>query len=845
MANTAIRDSAASSKHPAHDQTLSPTSSSALDRVRSLLVLIGTDRLISDKSDFLRYAEEQCDRLRELHVILIDTNHRHGRVKDDFRRANGFDTLLAISQNVALLWSNTGPDQSVFELLKLSVGILSAVLLDHSANRHYFAKHANVNRWLVLQQHVVAFGTAIIAEGADGGAWLRKLLDVLFSFALREDGDSKILAVSRRTPSNARSAENAELRSQSRRCILWIPEVLPVIAHVWSTILVNRRASSEEAFLVELSYLVLEQFDEISEHSRYNTVSLNESGIFEVLVDLNADAHLETEELALLTRLRLRLLQNGIVGIHTGLQICQNALKSGRYLDLLEKGTQNSSEPAHFVFDLSLHGYSSLEIAALPKDFPPLDKGGGYTIMTLMRIDDFDDTCHTTLFGAFDKTQTCFLLLYIERESKRLVLQTSLSSDRPSVRFKSITFATGRWYHVAIVHKAPTVDDLGRATLLIDGHAVEKVKCGYPSAPPADSSRMATGARLNLPPGPKVDVQAFLGTPQSLAPQLGTGVLKSRWSVAGCQLVSRALPEELIFVYNNTGPNYVGNFQDSLGSFQTYETSTALNLAHEQLYAGAEDRSIIAKAVKERACLVNDENNFILNVIAAGCINHSYRASISALSTPSQTYRAAPNLIHDTFFNMAGPRSRDTWNMHGGVRLTHALALSNHIWRLCGGVSFAIKLLEVATQEDAILQAIRVIFKLVNDNWRMSEAFEKEGSFPTMALLIRSKSVLRRNSLQLESLANTENPFSLRLLQLILENVGYNFKDPTSSVISNPLAYRALIVDSDIWRSSEGVSQKLYYKQFIDFIATSQHASFNIKRLSRMRMSGNKSQAID
>jgi hypothetical protein len=76
-----------------------------------------------------------------------------------------------------------------------------------------------------------------------------------------------------------------------------------------------------------------------------------------------------------------------------------------------------------------------------------------------------------------------------------------------------------------------------------------------------------------------------------------------------------------------------------------------------------------------------------------------------------------------------------------------------------------------------------------------------------------------------------------QLLSLVLEFVGYNLEKPEESYIINPLAYRILLVDFDMWRKTAPITQRLYYKQFIVFGVSSKFHEFNSRRLFRMSKS--------
>ena len=77
--------------------------------------------------------------------------------------------------------------------------------------------------------------------------------------------------------------------------------------------------------------------------------------------------------------------------------------------------------------------------------------------------------------------------------------------------------------------------------------------------------------------------------------------------------------------------------------------------------------------------------------------------------------------------------------------------------------------------------------------------------------------------------------FALAVLNLVLKFVGYDAEHPENSVINNPLAYRILLIDLDVWRTLMSPVQKLYYKQFGVFGTESKWHQFNSKRLLRMR----------
>lgn len=396
-------------------------------------------------------------------------------------------------------------------------------------------------------------------------------------------------------------------------------------------------------------------------------------------------------------------------------------------------------------------GHSALEVPCLPSPFPPI---GGYTLTAWFRIHRYGP-CHTTLFGAFDESQTCFVLLYLEKDSHQMILQTSINAKRPSVRFKK-TFELD-WYHVALVHQ-----DNDDALLYINGQHVETKQTRYPLA----AER----------------IQCFFGTPRDLSAQS-----QSEWSLAGAHLYDRALSSEMIAVQCGLGRDYIGNFQDAVGQWLTYEASAHLN-------------GITGTRLPETCHL----------------INLSARSDISPithlLSSEAAARMSGPNAV---VVNASRPALNDSLLrsyglavLTGDVSIECPQSLSSACWRLGGFIAVQVHLLEAATSETLLL-VLDALFLCLERDWRASEATEKENGYGIIALLLRRKLLEYRD---LEG----------QVLQRILKFVGHN-----QCLLINPIAYRPFLLEW-VWVSG------LYHQQFVDFLSA--NIDFNTKRFVRMRI---------
>ncbi|KAH7037609.1 LOW QUALITY PROTEIN: WD repeat and FYVE domain-containing protein [Microdochium trichocladiopsis] len=526
---------------------------------------------------------------------------------------------------------------------------------------------------------------------------------------------------------------------------------------------------------------------------------------------------------------------------------------SPRSSDFCLEMTDRYTDPPFIQFDLSLHGHSSIELPSLGRTFPP-QQSAGYTFTAWFRVDKFDPSCHTTLFGVFDSTQSCFLLAYLEKDTHNFILQTSVRSSRPSVRFKSFTFKENKWYHVGIVHRRPKALVASKAALYVNGEFVEQLKAAYPSQPPLANNSTESFASFGSSSNKTMPVQAFLGTPKDLSAVVGPGLVKSKWSLASAHVFEDVLSDEFLSVPSRLGPGYQGNFQDCLGAFQTYKASAALGLQNELLSTGKEAESDIMRVIRQKAAYLIPEQRIMLSVMPSSIFRETrgfgdsqlFRAlSRGPAHTLTQMVLKAGTGVA---INAALPSINDALVRSAGVAILagNPIVVTPHLfddalWRLAGFTPLALKLIDRADTVDALLQAVEMVFKCINSSWRNSEAMESAGGYQILALLLRTKlgfttpsSNLATSRLELEN--DERDKLCFRLLSLVLDFVGYKHRDPLDSVIINPLAYRILLVDFDGWRKCTPIIQELYYKQFVSFAVRSKYHQYNNRRLLRMRI---------
>ncbi|KAF9701788.1 hypothetical protein EKO04_001077 [Ascochyta lentis] len=885
-------------------------SSTAASRVPPMNDQIAELRVLAD--DLLRAAHScpptsstlhsQSHALRRMRQLLIDaTDQTH--TKDAFRHVRGFDVLLTTLRSLSGFYSPAArapPDRiDFFDVIKATLDVLSDALNEHAGNRRFFARRVEGGGWDALEQALAS--TGILgghAESTRDDAGQEQLFGNLFAFALGDDAMTRIFRhvdtkldqappqhddasaeqdpgrdaqptdALASTPPSAHGDASIDLdplRTHlgnlfSGNEVLQNPDIMPTIFHFW------RGLSGEDAPGTKskpLSVAVLLAILDITKLSSYNKAGLHITGILSFVLPLLLENQCAATEARLLQELADSLIEYGISKLDDAYYLFRKAASSEQAAEFLHRAMQTSRAPHFIQFDLSLHGFSAIELPDMGRPFPPVSQGGGYTFATWIRVDKYDPNCHTTLFGAYDDTQTCFLMAYLEKDTRCFILQTYMghaSGVVPSVRFKKAPrFEQGRWYHIAVVHRRAKGMGMGshKASIFVDGEFTETMKAHYPSHPPVLDSSQESFASMSSST-PKHHILAFLGTPRNLAPRLGRNVLTSKLSIASFHLFSEPLSDELIAVYHKLGPRYCGNFQDRLGSFQTYRTSAELHVHNEILHPGREERSDIVTAIRSNASYLMPESKILLSFSPSSVMDDDDRNAIDESSLIKSLSRDSARSLHrytrahstPIIINAAVPSVNDALSqargfgrLSGNPVVVVPQSLDDAIWRIGGCAAVGLKLVQAAQSLESVLRAVKILLEAVEGNWRNCEAMEQSNGFAILAEVLRQKigfamgGLVVRNASSLDVTPEQCEVFVSQLLSVILRFVGYDEQRPEESLIINPLAYRVLLVDLEIWRRATSLdTQKKYYTQFVQFAKGSKHHHYNAKRFHRIRV---------
>ena len=832
------------------------------------------------------------DCIRSGHCIrqaLIENSDTR-RTRDVFRLEDGFELLLTAFQSLDEIhrdvFSGSGDGQLLLDYVQTLFTILSAALREHRGNRRFFRDRMDGGGWRQMRNSLLALISSGPSDQHIGfGKILERVFGCLLACALDDEtivpifsrfrisaetenqrtrletSDERLLTASGETNSNsdAKTPKNGiDSRFQGvlsgaidSSASVHNAEPIVVLLELWKSLqddFANRACLEPPACQGVLDTILY-----VGDLSTHNLAALHSTNLLNVVLSYLTSSSLKHSQIVGLRSLALSLLTMGVSNLDDARFLYGKAASSPLIANTLLTALKMPHSPSYVHFDLSIHGFSSIELPGIGKAFPPTTSSAGYTLSLWFNVIKFDSNCHTTIFGAYESSQTCFVLVYLEKDSRNLILQTSVTSSRPSVRFKTTSFDEGRWYHVVIVHRKPRTTVSSRASLFVDGDFVEQARSSYPLSPPApilSSDRIGSGPE-NSP------IQAFFGTPQDLAPRLGKGLIFSQWRLASAHLFGEVLTDDLIAVHYQLGPRYYGNYQDCLGSFQTYKASAALNIRNEMLHPGKEEKSDIVAAIRQKAGALLPETQVILNISPSVVLDDDDQNNIDERQLlKGLGKQASKNLRNVTrggrnalAINGSIPSINEALQYPSGFAVLTGdpavvvpQALDDASWRIGGCAAIGLALVDAAETSENLLVSLQILLECIKDSWRNSEAMERENGFGVLASLLTKKLDLLLAKLinqaapeKLPEAFQQHEMLTLDILTIVLRFIGYQPERPRESVINNPLAYRILLVDVDTWRNAAPSVQELYYSQFTIFGKDSKYHYFNTKRLSKMR----------
>ncbi|KAI8967889.1 hypothetical protein BDF20DRAFT_828883, partial [Mycotypha africana] len=301
---------------------------------------------------------------------------------------------------------------------------------------------------------------------------------------------------------------------------------------------------------------------------------------------------------------------------------------------------------------------------------------------------------------------------------------------------------------------------------------------------------------------------------------------------------SFVLGKETINLMFNLGARYKSLFQDSLHQYQTNEATTALitsfrttakshrlrkELAHSPhaFLISLKDGHFLQQQVSENKILLAIfASNFLSEGAQAGLISTKFNM-ITEVTIKDEIDNGSRILLNSAIAKVGVAMRHLEYMVHlkGNPLVAYPLGLDESIWNI-GGCGIALKLVELSKTKEMLCKSTSILFELIRYSWRNSKDIERCHGYEIYAYLLKCK----------RDLISTE------LLDLILVFIGKNTQELENSTINNPLAYRYIVLNFNIWKKTPLVVQKTHLDQFILFFETSKARHYNSKRLPKIHL---------
>ncbi|KAJ3299646.1 hypothetical protein HK104_007865 [Borealophlyctis nickersoniae] len=460
--------------------------------------------------------------------------------------------------------------------------------------------------------------------------------------------------------------------------------------------------------------------------------------------------------------------------------------KQLRLMDLILHGLERGRSPPHFYFERKIGGTESscILVKDFGKPFPPM---GGYSLSMWLCVEQYDENSLTDILRITDEEENTRLLVSFENgASRKLRVQTIKST----VTFSTPTFSPGVWYHLVLVHQKPKITP-SYISLYVNGVLVDSLRLGY-LGHPGTASKVKTIVGLSSESGDRTNGSCAI----SLGPTY---------------FVEEALLDaKAVAIMFNLGCDYSSHFQGLLEKYNTHEPWYAFQLSDRK----KQENSVTTDPLKT---LVSQTKTGVLGLpedkilIALCALNDvAFRRKQQQLETSN--LNAHPKA--GTVLNSAQPEA--SMVVSGDVLVCCPQRVDTGIWKL-GGCGILLELVERSNSPDALYKSLTVLVESIRHNWRYTAEMEANGYYEVLGYLLKSK----------------KQHCTMMVIDTLFALVGRTLEHFDKAVIANSTAFRQILLDPELWRTSQEV-QKYFLTQFADFVFHSANHEANIKVLTNM-----------
>ncbi|KAG8952301.1 hypothetical protein FRC04_004729 [Tulasnella sp. 424] len=401
------------------------------------------------------------------------------------------------------------------------------------------------------------------------------------------------------------------------------------------------------------------------------------------------------------------------------------------------------------------------------------------------------------------------------------------------------TLPTRRWIHITLVHHAPRAPHNVR--VFLDGTLYAATTSPYPKtspppvslflgnddphpvAPPATtpSASPLLGSRLSLfgsgsrprTPDPTPIIPPLIPPSIRLHNAPSNNSSGPVWFLASSHLLLQSLPNELPRLFFTLGPSYAGNLHDCLSKFLTYKASTSLNIGiqNQKPHSSQEGLGSLTKALNEGIDLKESHIAYSINPFAI-----------------SEDEKGRCLLV--TASRGGNGKEVEHGEVIGSTRVIKLTSLHAAAWDF-GGAAVLLRLVELASTEQELVDALSVLADGLNASWQSSDDMERMGKYGNFQQYKPESSPKTRDGYTtlMAILRSKVQLVNMDVFHVLLEFLGVDFAAHENTTITNYAAYRIIALDFSFWSLLPPPLQRLHLAHFEMILLTSKFRHFNAK----------------
>ncbi|KIO27820.1 hypothetical protein M407DRAFT_72594 [Tulasnella calospora MUT 4182] len=712
--------------------------------------------LMRRATDDLKTASQDAERLQLLTDVLHIMNTELG-TKDVFREMDGFLVTLNILSSLRPPSTSQNHDilKTVFSVLALSVH-------DHQENRAAFQ---------ALTGDLVLCGTLETLVSTNTTS-LTHVFGCLLAFAANDFAFVGVFV-------DTDAVDNADWEATIDAKIISSVDVHSLALH--NTIGIATILRLLHLASPSTTHAVLKLLDRLVHSSHRNQAVLNQCGIISILFDFLhiLPSFIPQSETPYIAKSLKRLLEMG-APLEESHIIFKSLLKpmdakAGKVhelntatLDLLRSGMRAAGKwPSFIAFGTGGDHRAGIEMPKCHLNGRTFPGSAGFTFLAWIYVEKLPgqlaelQLLHAESTGWPPRTLCSLKILgsgIIDPNVPPLG-STTLPNASGSA------FPTRRWVHIALVHHVARAPNNVR--VFLDGTLYATATSPPPSMPSASRFRNSLNNRLSGPV----------------------------WFLASSHLLLQSLPNELPRLCFTLGPSYMGNFQDCLSKFLTYKTSTSLNIGiqNQKHHNSQEGLGSLTKALNEGIDIKESHIAYSVNPYAIS--EDETRRGVLVISRRE-----------------SNGKENEVGEVVGSAAVIKLTSLHAAVWDF-GGAAVLLRLVELASTEQELANALSVLVDGLNASWQNSDDMERLNGYTILMSILRSKTQL----------------ISLDVFHILLEFLGVDFAAHENTTITNYVAYRIIALDFSFWSLLLPPLQRLHLAHFDMILLTSKFRHFNAK----------------